>query len=129
MVEVNYLKNDVNDEVVSVKNGLETILVIRRYEMVCVISTQIYIDDIPFVKYLHFCKDQSVSHNKLVHLVGKMCLKQATSKYFEKPIFSEHMRNGLNGRVLSANNYNYLNKVLLDAEECYKEFCEKDNEE
>lgn len=129
MVEVNYLKNDVNDEVVSVKNGVETILVVHKYEMVCVISTQIYIDNIPFVKYLHFCKDPSTGHNKMVHLIGKMCLKQANSKYFEKPILNEHMCNGLDGRVLSANDYGYLNEVLLDAEECFKAFCEKGSEE
>lgn len=46
------------------------------------------------VSYLRMFTDLSEAHDKWLHLIGKLAIKDIRSKYFDKPIYEEHLLNG-----------------------------------
>lgn len=50
--------------------------------------------DVPFVAYRRMYLTNDAAYRKLMHLLGKMCKKDVSSKYFRNHIKEEHMRNG-----------------------------------
>ncbi len=69
---------------------------VAQYENVVVVfDTGVVMDnDLPFVALTHtFCNSKE-AYRKCMFLVGKLCKKQASSKYFTQHNYQEHLRNG-----------------------------------
>ncbi len=122
-VTLDVVKRGADDEVIAIKIGVETILVVHKDEMAFIMSTNISVNGLRFVKYVKFCEDTHAAHDKMLHLVGKMVLKYPDSKYFGKPILKEHIHNGLDGEIPSPEQFERLMKAVTDAEQCYINYC------
>lgn len=75
--------------------GTVTILVVQSHEFIVVVDRYLTTStNEPFVKLAKAFNSPEKAYDEWTHVVGKMCKKECTSKYFDKPKLDEHMKNG-----------------------------------
>ena len=65
------------------------------------------------VSYIRKIAPPDARYEKWIHLIGKLSIKDITSKYFAKPIYSEHMKNGLE-EELTQEEEKEITRIILD---------------
>lgn len=81
-------------ECVRIVKGCEVNLIVLSHEFVVVTSLTKVVDGTPFIKLAKLCKSYREAKVEFQHVIGKMCLKDRTSKYFDNPNYNEHLNNG-----------------------------------
>lgn len=71
-----------------------TTAVSLRDKTVLVVSMQQMLNDVPMVLLIKECFSNEKALSTFYKVVGKLCKKDASSKYFESCIVAEHMNNG-----------------------------------
>lgn len=89
------LSIDRNSEIVAITKGNETSLVCHFCNIMMVVSAAIKVNNVPLVKILKVCSTESEAHDEFLHVIGKLTIKDVSSKYFENPKYYEHMSNGV----------------------------------
>ncbi len=77
-----------------ITKGNHTNLVLQSHEFVVVMDRYESVGNVPFIKLAKSFDNPSDAYDEWLHVIGKMCKKSATSKYFDKPKYEEHLRNG-----------------------------------
>lgn len=79
----------------TVETGAETsALVVTTGTFVFVVSRSTRVREQLHVSYLRLYEDSEEAYQKWLHLIGKLSIKGWTSKYFNEPIYEEHLVNG-----------------------------------
>lgn len=81
-------------ECVKFTKGDETNLLVLSHEIVVLTSLNDEVNREPFIKIAKLCKDYDEAKQEFYHILGKMCLKDSSSKYFNSPNKEEHLKNG-----------------------------------
>lgn len=77
-----------------IRKGSTTTLVVLSHEFVIVTDKYLTVSYEPFIKLAKVFNKPQDAYNEWLRIVGKMCTKECTSKYFDKPKISEHLNNG-----------------------------------
>ena len=78
-----------------IRKGHTTILVAHNEKFVCIVKPDVLVNsDEAFVPMCSVSSTPSSTHEKWLHVLGKMITKRDDSKYFDTNIFSEHLNNG-----------------------------------
>lgn len=78
-----------------IQKGDDTILVLQSHEYVIIVDKDVEVwDNDPFVKLAKMYSRHDLAYNEWMRLIGKMCKKEYTSKYFGNPILGDHLKNG-----------------------------------
>lgn len=74
--------------------GSTTILVVQSHEIVVVVDRYLTVNNEPFIKLAKVFNRPNQAYVEWLRVVGKMCKKASTSKYFDAMKPSEHLTNG-----------------------------------
>ncbi len=95
--ETNVMKLDLGNTIdcMEVRKGHHSNLVLLSHEYVLVVDRDVEVrPGVPFIKLAKLCSGSEQAYDEWLRLVGKMCKKECTSKYFDNPVPSEHLSNG-----------------------------------
>lgn len=100
--------------------GNTTILVVQSHEIVVVVDRYLTVDGgDPFIKLAKVFNNPEQAYNEWLHVVGKMCKKECTSKYFDKPKISDHLNNGKFPDYMKNVIVNMAKAVVISSNELY----------
>lgn len=75
--------------------GVTTSLVIQSHEYVVVTDRYITVHrNVPLIKLAKVFSTPDEAYEEWLHVIGKLCKKKSTSKYFDNPNWDEHLVNG-----------------------------------
>lgn len=77
-----------------ISKGKNTNLVLLSHEYVVIVDRSILCGCEPFVKLAKMYNSHNQAYDEWLRVIGKMCKKDCTSKYFDNPVMGEHMSNG-----------------------------------
>lgn len=72
----------------------DTVLVVQSHEIIVVVDKYMTISGEPFVKLAKVYNTPQQAYEEWLKVIGKMCKKECTSKYFGKPLLGGHLVNG-----------------------------------
>lgn len=82
-------------DVVLIEKGSSRILVKLSGRYMLAISLSFTVrPGVQFIPYVYAGHNSKDAYEHFLHFLGKMCLKQDNSKYFDSPKFGEHCKNG-----------------------------------
>lgn len=77
------------------KKGSNTNLIVLSHECVLVVDKNLEVNPgEPFIKLAYLYNRHEQAYEEWLHIIGKMCKKECTSKYFDNPKMEEHLSNG-----------------------------------
>lgn len=108
-----------SDDVCLINKRGYAIAVVKRDKFCYIMSlTHRYLKNdnlIEFIPYAYTSRSKKKVYKKWLHLIGKMCKKEVSSKYFADPRFKDHLSNGPKGRL----KYKYELRIGVDAGRLY----------
>ena len=85
--------------IVKIRKTIETgavasVLIVNTGTFVYVVTHSTRVREQLHVSYLQLYEDSEAAYQKWIHLIGKLSIKPLHSKYFDDPIYKEHLVNG-----------------------------------
>ena len=94
MIESKLLSSE-DRSFVYIEKGQDGVLIgIYNTHCIVVSTTQKVSENIPFIPYVYSGNTSTDTYETFLHLIGKMALKDSSSKYFSAPVWTEHCKNG-----------------------------------
>lgn len=87
-------KVTIDDNKAIIEKNRDKLYIILSNNIVVMAKKNIKVKNINFIPYCAVYDNTEDAYKKWLHLIGKMCKKSSTSKYFKNPILDEHFVNG-----------------------------------
>lgn len=101
------------DNVCEISKGKFSVIVGFNDNFVVVTTTDMYINDQPFILLASQQPNKKLAYEKWLHVIGKMMVKEMDSKYFGNRRTYEHLNNGRFDKSRSLEILEFAKSMLL----------------